>query len=68
MKVDGSIDKYKVRLVIKGYRKKEGLDYFDTVEKQKGKRKYYIRILRYYFVYKMSLYISIEKSTNKENQ
>ena len=29
-KVDGSIDKYKARLVIKGYRKTEGLDYFDT--------------------------------------
>ena len=27
-KVDGSIDKYKARLVIKGYRKTEGLDYF----------------------------------------
>ena len=30
MKADGSIDKYKARLVIKGYNKKEGLDYFDT--------------------------------------
>ena len=30
MKVDGSIDKYKTRLVVKGYRQKEGLDYFDT--------------------------------------
>ena len=30
MKADGSIDKYKARLVIKGYKKKEGLDYFDT--------------------------------------
>ena len=29
-KVDGSIDKYKARLVIKGYRKIEGLDYFNT--------------------------------------
>ena len=28
--MDGSIDKYKARLVIKGYRQKEGLDYFDT--------------------------------------
>ena len=28
-KVDGSIDKYKARLVIKGYRQTEGLDYFD---------------------------------------
>jgi len=27
---DGSIDKYKVRLVAKGYRQKERLDYFDT--------------------------------------
>lgn len=30
MKADGSIDKYKARLVIKGFRQKEGLDYFDT--------------------------------------
>lgn len=30
MKTDGSIEKYKARLVIKGYRQKEGLDYFDT--------------------------------------
>ena len=29
LKPDGSIDKYKVRLVAKGYRQK-GLDYFDT--------------------------------------
>ena len=27
---DGSIDKYKARLVVKGYKQKEGLDYFDT--------------------------------------
>ena len=30
MKPDGSIDKYKVRLAIKGYRQKECLVYFDT--------------------------------------
>jgi len=30
MKADGTIDKYKARLVIKGFRQKEGLDYFDT--------------------------------------
>ena len=30
MKADGSIDKYKARLVIKGYKQKEGLDNFDT--------------------------------------
>ncbi|KAD5507540.1 hypothetical protein E3N88_15243 [Mikania micrantha] len=30
MKADGSIDKYKARLVIKGFRQKEGVDYFDT--------------------------------------
>ena len=29
-KIDGSIDKYRARLVIKGYRKIEGLNYFDT--------------------------------------
>ena len=29
MKPKGSIDKYKTRLVIKGYRQPEGLDYFD---------------------------------------
>ena len=29
MKVDGSIDKYKTRLIIKGYRKRECLDYID---------------------------------------
>ena len=30
MKTDGTIDKYKVRLIVKAYRQKEGLDYFDT--------------------------------------
>ncbi|CAM8905429.1 unnamed protein product [Rhodiola kirilowii] len=30
VKVDGTVEKYKARLVIKGYRQKEGLDYFDT--------------------------------------
>ena len=29
-KVNGSIDKYKARLVIKGYKQTKGLDYFDT--------------------------------------
>ncbi|PHT54798.1 Amino acid transporter ANTL3 [Capsicum baccatum] len=30
MKMDGAIDKYKERLVVKGFKQKEGLDYFNT--------------------------------------
>ncbi|GKC92547.1 retrovirus-related pol polyprotein from transposon TNT 1-94, partial [Tanacetum coccineum] len=30
MKVDGTVDKYKGRLVIQGFRQREVLDYFDT--------------------------------------
>ncbi|GJV25723.1 retrotransposon protein, putative, ty1-copia subclass [Tanacetum coccineum] len=30
MKANGTINKYKARLVIKGFRQREGLDYFDT--------------------------------------
>ncbi|KAL6569375.1 hypothetical protein OROMI_013889 [Orobanche minor] len=30
MNVDGTMDKFKARLVRKGYYKKEGIDYFDT--------------------------------------
>ena len=30
MKANGSIDKYKARLVIKCYNQRESLDYFDT--------------------------------------
>ena len=30
LKDDGTIDKYKARIVVKGFRQKEGLDYFDT--------------------------------------
>ena len=29
MKINGSIDKYKARLVIKGYKQQEDLDYFN---------------------------------------
>ena len=30
MKVDGSIDKFKARLVIQGFKRRHGVDYFDT--------------------------------------
>ena len=30
MKRDGTIEKYKARLIVKGYKWKDGLDYFDT--------------------------------------
>nr|GEV23882.1 zinc finger, CCHC-type [Tanacetum cinerariifolium] len=30
MKVDGTIDKFMARLIIQGFRQKEGIDYFDT--------------------------------------
>nr|GEV51306.1 zinc finger, CCHC-type [Tanacetum cinerariifolium] len=30
MKVDGTVDKFKARMVIQGFRQKEGIDYFDT--------------------------------------
>jgi hypothetical protein len=29
MKVDGSNNKYNIRFIVKGYKQKEGLDYFD---------------------------------------
>ena len=30
LKAGGSIEKYKARLVVKGYKQKEGVNYFDT--------------------------------------
>ena len=30
MRPDGTIDKYKARLVIRGFNQKKGIDYFDT--------------------------------------
>nr|GEX98018.1 zinc finger, CCHC-type [Tanacetum cinerariifolium] len=30
MKLDGTVDKFKARLVIQGFRQKKGIDYFDT--------------------------------------
>ena len=36
-KVDGSIEKYKARLMIKGYRQTEGLDLFDTFSYEENK-------------------------------
>ena len=35
MKPEGTIDKYKARLVVKGYRQKEGLEYFNTYSSNK---------------------------------
>ena len=58
-KVDGSIDRYKARLVIKGYWKTEGLDYFDTyspVTKINSIRMVFaVVILRYLEIHQMDV-------------
>jgi len=45
MKVDGTIDKFKARLVVKGFTQKEGIDYFDTYAHVKVARIASIRML-----------------------
>lgn len=37
MKLDDSIDKYMAKLIIKDYRQKEGLDYFDIYSSGENK-------------------------------
>ncbi|GJS58574.1 retrotransposon protein, putative, ty1-copia subclass [Tanacetum coccineum] len=71
VKADGSIDKYNARLAIKGFRKQEGLYYFDTYSTRITPIKMILAIaaLRNWKVHQMNVKITIlngdlEKSTH----
>jgi hypothetical protein len=51
MKVDDTIDKYKARFVVKGFRQQEGIYYFDT----------YLLILRITFIQILIAILAIKK-------
>jgi len=46
MKVNRTIDKYKVRLVIKGFKQQERVNYFDTLISVKNN--FYINVNNYF--------------------